>query len=183
MDGWRLRAAMERDTPGDRATIRLLTKSDAEASTWFPEVTAALSAVRGGTHLIDGEICVIRPDGTADFNRMQERGRRRRWWPGAPGVTFCVFDLLIHDGEDIMQKALVERKARLAQILEGIPKAAVFFLDALPCSAQMAAAIMATLPVEGLMAKLASGPYRPGVRSDDWRKIKRRGWREGREWR
>lgn len=183
MDGWRLRAGVESERLPHDERVQLLTKSGVQAQAWFPEVSAALAALPGGPHIVDGEACVLRPDGTSDFNLMQERARRRRLYPGAPSVTYCVFDLLMRDGRDMMGLPLVDRKAALRALLVGVPKEAVLFLDALPCTRAIAQAIMSTLPVEGLMAKLAAGPYRPGVRSDDWRKIKRPGWREGRIWR
>jgi len=42
------------------------------------------------------------------------------------------------------------------------------------------AMVAAGIQVEGVMAKRKLSPYRPGVRSDDWLKIKRPGWQEGR---
>lgn len=39
------------------------------------------------------------------------------------------------------------------------------------------------LQIEGVMAKRKDSQYLPGVRSADWRKIKRPGWQEGRAWR
>lgn len=43
----------------------------------------ALASLPGGPHVIDGEVCVLRVDGTSDFNPLQERARRRGWYPGA----------------------------------------------------------------------------------------------------
>ncbi len=70
--------------------MELRTKSGADCTRWFPEVAEA-SGKLPGTHVIDGEACVLRPDGTSDFNLLQERARRRKSYPGAPQVTLCAF--------------------------------------------------------------------------------------------
>lgn len=163
--------------------VRLQTKSGADCTLWYPEVVEALATLPGGPHVIDGEACVLRPDGVSDFNAFQERARRRRWYPGAPRVTLCAFDLLIHDGERITELPLVERKHRLQQLLAGVPKQAILFVGDLPADpAVFQAMIGADLPIEGVMAKRRDSTYQPGMRSPHWVKIKRPGWREGRFW-
>lgn len=164
--------------------VRLQTKSGADCTTWFPEVVEVLAKLPGGPHVIDGEACVLRPDGVSDFNAFQERARRRRWYPGAPQVTLCAFDLLLHNGQRITGLPLVERKERLEQLLASVPKQAVLYVGNLPADpAVFHAMVAAELPIEGVMAKRRASTYQPGVRSPDWVKIKRAGWQEGRVWR
>lgn len=75
----------------------------------------------------------------------------------------------------------MERKARLQQRLEGMPKADVLFVSELPADAGVFAAMVDVgLQIEGVMAKRRASPYRPGIRSSDWLKIKRAGWQERR---
>ncbi|WP_374617122.1 ATP-dependent DNA ligase [Thauera aminoaromatica] len=123
-------------------------------------------------------------DGTSDFNLLQERARRRRHYVGAPAVTLMCFDLLVHDGKLTMNMPLIERKARLAQLLAGVPKVAMMHVGHLPAEASFFTAMLRVdLEIEGVMAKRKASTYHSGVRSEDWRKIKRPGWREGRLWR
>ena len=133
MDGYRCMAGIEADdgfTPESdeeryqhiAARVHLQTKTGADCGRWYPEVLEALAKLPGGPHVIDGEACVLRPDGTSDFNAFQDRVRRRRWYPGAPQVTLCAFDLLVHDGKNIMALPLVERKRRLQELLAPLPK-------------------------------------------------------------
>lgn len=164
--------------------MRLQTKCGADCSTWYREVVQALDALPGGPHVLDGEACVLRADGTSDFNAFQVRARRRRWFPGAPVVTFCAFDLLVHGGQDITTMALVERKRRLQLLVDGAPKAALLYVADLPADAGVFEAMVAAgLEIEGVVAKRRDSMYRPGVRTADWLKIKRPGRQEGREWR
>ena len=178
MDGYRCMAG------ADAGEARLATKSGADCTQWFAEVTEAIARLPGGPHIIDGEACVLDDDlGRSDFNRLQARARRRRRYPGCDRVTLVAFDLLVLDGRDVMGLPLVERKALLRQLLAGVPKASVMYLGDLPAQAELFDQVVVGLKLEGLMAKRLQSPYQPGVRSDDWRKIKRANWQEGRIWR
>jgi hypothetical protein len=64
----------------------MLTKSGTDCTTWFPEIAEALAMLPGGPQVIDGEVCVLRADGTIDFNLLQARARRRKPYPGGPQV-------------------------------------------------------------------------------------------------
>lgn len=179
-DGYRCMAGVQ------DGEVELRTKSGAECTSWYPEVVEALSKVRG-THVIDGEACVPREDGTSDFNLLQERARRRKWYPGAPRVTYCAFDILVHNGRKVIDLPLVARKALLEKLLGQV--GGVLVVKDLPADAAVFQAV--TLPepeglglrIEGVMAKRKDSRYLPGVRSADWLKIKRPGWQEGRRWR
>lgn len=109
-DGYRCMAGVEAGEPSktrlQQATdaelrVRLLTKAGRDCSAWFPEIGEALAMLPGGPHVIDGEACVL-VDGVSDFNLLQARARKRKPYPGGPIVTFCAFDLLVHDGKNIM---------------------------------------------------------------------------------
>jgi bifunctional non-homologous end joining protein LigD len=72
-------------------------------------VDAALR-IKAASFLIDGEAVIARDDGTPDFHAL--RSKRR----GHEAVLFA-FDLLAHDGDDLREKPLIERKRRLAKHL------------------------------------------------------------------
>jgi bifunctional non-homologous end joining protein LigD len=157
--------------------VRLQAKSGTDCTTWFPEIAEAVAMLPGGPHVIDGEVCVLRSDGTSDFNMLQARGRMRKPYPGGPQVTLMAFDILVHDGKKVMDRPLVERKALLQQLLQGMPPVWVLFVGDLPADAAVFKAMVdAGLQIEGVMAKRRECTYQPGVRSLDWAKIKRPGW-------
>ena len=83
-----------------------------------------------GSHVLDGEICVLDDQGRSDFMRLQERASRRGWREGADPVVFCAFDLLMLDGTDCRNWPLVDRKKALGALLAGKP-ASILFVDGL----------------------------------------------------
>jgi bifunctional non-homologous end joining protein LigD len=161
--------------------VELRTKAGNDCTSWYPEVTRALTQLPGGAHVIDGEACVLDHIGRSDFNRLQERAARRGWYAGCPSVTFCAFDLLFEDGRNLMALPLVERKARLQRLLANAP--GVLYVGDLPCEAGLFSQAVEPLRLEGFVAKRRASEYRAGMRSPDWLKIKRNGWQEGRKWR
>jgi ATP-dependent DNA ligase len=183
-DGYRCLAAVDPGVLDDPARVRLRTKGRANCTAWFPEIARGLACIPGGPHIIDGEAAVIGEHGVSDFNALQERARKRRWYKGAPQVTFCAFDLLMQDGQDLTQEPLTERKARLEQLLACSQNPDVLVVGMLPAEERVFHAMVAAgLKIEGLVAKRKDSTYRPGQRTDDWVKIKRPGWQEGRKWR
>jgi ATP-dependent DNA ligase len=60
--------------------------------------------------LIDGEVVIISDDGTPDFHALRSKHR------GHEAVLFA-FDLIDHDGDDLRDLPLIERKRRLARLL------------------------------------------------------------------
>jgi bifunctional non-homologous end joining protein LigD len=176
-DGYRCLAAVE------GGQVRLSTKNQKDCTRAYPEVVAALRKIPGGPHVIDGEACTLVEGGVSDFNLFHGKRGTRKPGPGAPPVTLCAFDLLVHDGQEIMGLPLEARKGRLEQLLARVPKVAVLFVGMLPADADLFAAIVgAQLPIEGVVAKRLGSVYTPGARSPDWVKIKRPGWNAGRKW-
>jgi bifunctional non-homologous end joining protein LigD len=175
-DGYRTMAGIE------DGQVELHSKSGADCTKWYPEVAEALTKLPG-THVIDGEACVLDEHGVADFNRMHKRAAHRRRYPGCDQVTLCAFDILVHNGQRVTGLPLVERKALLQQLLAPVNKQGVLFVGDLPADEKLfQAMVLAGLRVEGVVAKRRASTYQPGVRSPDWRKIKRAGWQEGRNW-
>jgi bifunctional non-homologous end joining protein LigD len=168
-DGYR---TLARFGDGD---VEMRTKNGANCTAWYPEVAQALAQVPGGPYIIDGEACVLDDFGRSDFNRLQTRARRRRWYSGCDQVTLCVFDLLVDGGRDIMALPLTERKGRLATLLSGVPKSALLLVGDLPADAALFDQAVVPFLLEGFVAKRRASPYQPGVRSRDWIKVKRKG--------
>lgn len=154
---------------------RLFTKSRAEATTWFPEIVAALSRINGGPHVLDGEIVVLDEYGRSDFWKMRERASRRRWYSGAPQCTYMSFDIMVYDGKDVMDMPLLMRKELLSDLLAQLPKKCVMYVQDFDADASLFPRFVLAYELEGFMAKRKSSRYIPGERSDDWRKIKRKG--------
>jgi bifunctional non-homologous end joining protein LigD len=168
-DGYRMLA----EFGGGAAQI--MSRNGADATAWFPEVAASLAKVRGGPHICDGEMCVLDEHGRSDFNRFQDRARRRGWYKGADPVTFCVFDLLMENGKDLTGLPLLKRKARLMKRLAGLPSILPVSYFPADEAKHIFDVAVHQLKIEGLVAKRADSVYKPGVRSSDWVKVKRKG--------
>ena len=168
-DGYRLLAQADLD-------VRLRTRGGANATAWFPEITEALSTLKSGPYIFDGEVCVLDDQGRSDFNKLQSRARQRKWFTGAPPVVYCVFDVLVDRGRDLTRQPLTKRKAELERVLKKtLPNVlAVGHFDGADGLTVFDKAVT-PLQLEGLVAKRAMSTYQPGVRSPDWVKVKRKG--------
>jgi bifunctional non-homologous end joining protein LigD len=84
-------------------------------------------------------------------------------------VVYCVFDLLEIDGDGLVGRPLLERRARLAQAIR--PNAALQLSEAWRGDSKRRFAAACGSGWEGLIAKRADAPYARG-RSKDWLKLK-----------
>jgi ATP-dependent DNA ligase len=115
-DGWRMLAEFGHGEP------KLRTRSGLDASRYFPEICRALTPYSGGRHIIDAEVCVLDDLGRSDFERLQERARRKCWYEGCDPVALCIFDLLAQSGRSVMGLPYTERKTRLAHLFTPKPR-------------------------------------------------------------
>lgn len=121
---------------------------------------------------LDGEIVAFGSDGVPSFELLQKRMNlrdeaRARRAAGETPVTFVAFDLL-HDGESVTFAPVEERRARLRELDLSLP-----FVTTEPVVGDGLSLWDAVVEkgLEGLVAKRIGSPYRPGVRSPDWRKV------------
>jgi bifunctional non-homologous end joining protein LigD len=123
----------------------------------------------------DGEACVLDDLGRSDFDRLQDRARRRRWYQGADPVAYCIFDMLVDRGVDITQRPLAKRKAALGKLLK-VPLPNILLVGHFDgAGEQVFNEAVLPLKLEGLVAKRLDSVYTPGIRSSDWVKVKRKG--------
>jgi bifunctional non-homologous end joining protein LigD len=108
--------------------------------------------------VIDGEMVVLRKDGTCDFWGLQKCAHER--------VTYFAFDLLYQDGEDLRRLPLLERKARLRKALEPSPDR-IRYLEHLAADGPTVWAHAHKINVEGIISKRIDSPYR-SARCRDW---------------
>ncbi len=159
----------------DNGAVRLFHKSRSDATAYYPEVERALQPIAGGPHVLDGEFAVLDDLGRSDFHAMRKRASRRKWYPGADAVSYLAFDLLMLNGRDLTPLPLYERKEALRELLAPVNGRGVLYVQHFPADAALFAEIVLPLELEGFMAKRLDAPYSAGIRSDDWRKIKRKG--------
>jgi bifunctional non-homologous end joining protein LigD len=143
---------------------RLTSRNGTDLTERFREVArAVVHAVRSPSAVIDGEVCAVDDTGATRFEALQS---------GSGRLVLIVFDLLSLDGEPLTGLPLRERRQRLEDTLDPgseIVKLSPAFEDG---AALLAAAEAQGL--EGVVAKRADLPYRPGRRTPEWQKLKLR---------
>ena len=174
-DDWLL----ERKFDGERCVarkvdndVRLESRTGKDLTSTYPEVLAAVAAQRSRDLLLDGEVVAYDGDQTS-FTRLQQRLGASRPSPEQVAkypVVYCVFDLLEVDGEDLTDRPLFERRARLTERRSGRARhCSTPRPGAITLSGGSTAACRSGW--EGLIAKRAAAPYVAG-RSKDWLKLK-----------
>jgi bifunctional non-homologous end joining protein LigD len=153
----------------DGGAPRLLSRTDRDMTGQFPELAEALAAEPSRDFVVDGEIVAF-ADGITSFQRLQRRGRER------VSVFLYVFDLLRHDGRDVRDLPLRERKALLRKAFrfEGPVRLSQHRNE----HGEKLFREACRKGLEGLIAKRADSPYRSGARSRDWLKLKCHGEQE-----
>jgi len=170
-DGFRCIAVVE-----DSGRVRLLSRRGTTLNDAFPDVVAAVGKQLPAGTIADGEIVRWAADGRLDFEALQRRnrgaGRGARDLARTEPCHLILFDLLRHHNEDLTRSQLTERRAQLEQLLSNADASALV-LGMQTDDPELARAWfdqLATVGVEGIVAKRAREPYRPGARS--WVKIK-----------
>lgn len=141
----------------------------------FPELALAKEAIRAKSAVLDGEIIVPGPDGAPDFDLVRSRNAQKlpRVIEEASMLSpavYIAFDALFRDGTSLLDEPLSSRLKHLEAIVEqserivlskGIAGAGVAFFETI-----------AGKGLEGVVGKDLESPYRPGVRSSDWIKVR-----------
>lgn len=164
-DGYRMGVVLD----GGRA--RLISRNGNDWTAALPEVAAATSALGVASAVLDGEVAILLPDGRSSFQALQNA------FSGAAsartGLVYLAFDLLELDGQDLTREPLVQRKARLQQLVreKAPPRSLIRYCDHVVGHGPAVYAQALKLGAEGVVSKRVDAPYRPG-RSRDWLKTK-----------
>jgi len=114
--------------------------------------------------IIDGEVIVQDERGVSDFDALKSA---IRWSPQSP--IFCAFDLLHFNGKDLRDQPLLQRRAKLKELLPS--EHPFLFSEEFTGDAAAFFQACADHQLEGIVSKLALSKYRSG-RSKTWLKTK-----------
>jgi bifunctional non-homologous end joining protein LigD len=160
-DGYRAIAALA----GDKVAIR--TRNGLNWTDRFRPLVAPLQQLPCDSALIDGEITVTDANGRTDFGALQDALSN-----GGAGIGYHLFDLLRLDGDDLRHAPLLERKARLKQLLGSAPSSGpLLYSDHIDGAGEKFFSHACELHLEGIVSKRADAPYRSG-RTQSWLKSK-----------
>jgi ATP-dependent DNA ligase len=180
LDGFRCIAFVDGDE------VFLQSRGGKTFGRYFPELI-----LPPGRYVLDGEIVVRGNDGREDFDALGQRihpaaSRVERLAVETPAV-FIAFDLLAREDDSLLEQPFAKRRADLESLLaeEAFEQAPVELMVSVDTPQ---AAEHWLREAEGVIAKEASAPYRPGERKGMF-KIKRTrtidavvtGWRPGKE--
>ena len=163
LDGARIQAHRRGDE------VRLFTRNLNDVTARLPGVVAAVGALPVEQVILDGEVLGVGADGPESFQETMSTFSRRSGLPGPAELGVWFFDCLHLDGDDLVDRPLLDRAAALGR--SGAPR--------VPClvtgDAEAAAAFQGEALAaghEGVMVKAAASPYEAGRRGATWRKVK-----------
>jgi ATP-dependent DNA ligase len=150
LDGFRAIAFVD----GDESYLQ--SRNGKPLGRYFPELRFP-----AGRYVLDGELVIRAEGGGEDFEGLQERihpaaSRVARLAAERP-ATFVAFDLLARDDRSLLDAPLTERRAAL-EALAADP------VELIPSTALLAEAAPWLDTAEGVIAKRAEAPYKPGER-------------------
>ncbi|MFL5495939.1 MAG: DNA ligase D [Gemmatimonadales bacterium] len=170
LDGYRVLAARAEAGP------RLLTRNGNDCAPTFPEIVRAVAALPFERLVLDGEVVALDETGRPSFQRLQGRARFlrpvdiRHAAVDCP-VTYYAFDLLGFEDFDLRPLPLRARKSVLRRVLP--PLGPLRYLEDVEREGEALYQEAERHGLEGVVAKKADSPYRPG-RSSAWLKIRSR---------
>ena len=152
----------------DGVELVLRSRRGRSVTSTYPELGAVAS---GQPVILDGEIVALDETGRPSFERLQGRMNVRDRGQVAQAVeqipiTFVVFDLLFQGNAPVIEEPWTQRRHRLESLELGDPAVVSQVVDDIDPLWEF----VRQRGIEGVVAKRRASPYRPGVRSDDWKK-------------
>ena len=167
-DGYRMLASL------DGGKVQLRSRNQLDWTRTFPGIAAALSKLDVASAVLDGEVCYVTEDGRSSFQDLQRvlpRGGGEISADQQKQLAFYVFDVLYHDGVDVRDEPLVDRKLTLKILLGKKPPWPLVYSDHIEGDGNTALTQACASGLEGLIAKRRDAGYHSG-RSADWLKLK-----------
>ena len=146
----------------DGRSIALISRNGKDWTGAFPAVVRAARQLEVKSALLDGEVCMVLPDGRTSFQALQNAGSSKGT------LVYIVFDLLFLDGRSLLREPLHARKAALERIVRG---SQVQFAEHIEGSGAEAFREACRLRAEGIVSKRRDQPYMSGKRTG-WVKTK-----------
>ncbi len=158
-DGYRLQLRVVNGTP---------TLKTRNALDWTPRFAAiAADARQLPDCLIDGEVVALDDRRLPNFALLQAALADSQ----SEHLVFFAFDLLFEGHTDLRGLPLIERKARLARLLDGAAGEHIRYVQHLESRADSVLLSASKLGLEGIVSKRLDAPY-TSERADSWRKSK-----------
>jgi len=165
-DGYRMQLRIEN---GD---AQLRTRKGIDWTAKFGGMAEAASVL--ADCLLDGEVVALDKHGEPDFAALQAALSEHK----TNELIYFAFDLLFIGGEDLREKPLRDRKARLKALFAKSKLARIFrYVDHFETAGDAVLRSACLMHLEGIVSKRLDAPYKSG-RGMDWTKAKCRGGQE-----
>ncbi|MBC7794235.1 MAG: ATP-dependent DNA ligase, partial [Clostridia bacterium] len=162
LDGYRMIAF------ADGKQTRLLTR---KGNDWTRKLMRVASSVDGIAcpAVLDGEVCVVRNDGTTDFEELQNAVGESK----SAKLVYYAFDMPWCDGYDLRRTPLTDRKELLRKVLSTAPTlgSSLVFSDHIEGHGEDVWKHACAMGIEGVIAKRRDSGYLT-KRTSSWLKIK-----------
>lgn len=142
----------------------------------FPEIADA-AALLQHDFILDGEVLAYKNDRPLHFQELQKRLRRKAVTEQLKSeipVIYAPYDVMYVDGQQVIDRPLIERKSLLSQIKFKVPIIDLGY-RVVSSAQEIADAFVESrkLGHEGLVIKEPESQYHPGKRGRHWVKLKR----------
>ncbi len=159
----------------DRGDVWLTSRAGNDATGRFPEIAPIAGALGSVDAMLDGELVALDDHGVPSFERLQPRMQAHGRTAVEKGmatqpVVLMVFDVLWLAGHSTCELPYTERRTLLERLELAGPS-----WQTPPATFGGGDDVLETsraLGLEGVVAKRVDSVYRPGRRSDAWRKVK-----------
>jgi bifunctional non-homologous end joining protein LigD len=163
-DGYRLLAFLK------NGQIQLRTRNGKDWTKKFPAIAHALAELPVRQAILDGEVVVLRPDGTSDFQALQNVLNGEASDP----LVYFLFDLPHCEEYNLSRTPLLKRKEMLQHLLKDLSSQAAFLLrysDHIQGKGKQSYEHACRNALEGIISKHAASSYQQS-RSKQWVKVK-----------
>jgi bifunctional non-homologous end joining protein LigD len=161
LDGYRMLARIE------RGKVQLFTRNGHDWTARLQPIADALGALDLDSAWLDTEIVAPNEDGVPDFSKLQNSIDSAR----TKDIVMFVFDVPFLNGMDLRAVPLINRRAVVQELLQGVESEIVRFNESFEASPSALLSAACRLGLEGVMVKRADASYVSG-RTETWLKLK-----------
>ena len=159
-DGYRILGTV------DGGQVRLVSRNDKDWTDKFSLVAEQIAGLGVESAVLDGEVVVVKPDGTSDFQALQNYVKRHQ----QATLQYCAFDLLYLNGFDLRGCRLEDRKEVLRALVPA-DSPVMRYTDHIDGHGDVFFDRACEYSLEGVVSKKRGSTYRSG-RGRDWVKSK-----------
>jgi len=168
LDGYRLQLRVD----NGKATLK--TRKGLDWTTKFPQIAASAKTLPDC--MLDGEVCALNDKGVPSFAALQGALSAE----DTDKLVFFVFDLLFIEHEDLRGIPLIDRKERLKDLIDSLPKKSgdrIRYLEHVVTDGDDVLRSACQIDMEGIVSKRLEASY-ASDRNGSWQKSKCRAGHE-----